>query len=318
MDDIITTSTINPPAVMRDLGSLAESWIRFLDASSSATVATYSRGIRPFIAHVREKGISIEGLSRNDIIAYKDALRAKGLRPSTITLYINCVRLLCQWLVAEGVLVSDVSIHIKGEKVGRGHKRDFLPVEGIRKTLDSIDRSTLHGKRDYALILLAVTDGLRTVEIARADIADLREEAGDTVLYVQGKGRSADKSEFVRVNGKTYQAIRDYLSARKAKDAAEPLFASLARNAECPRLTTRSVSEICKTRMVSAGYDSARLTAHSLRHSACTLALKAGMPIDSVRQFMRHSSINTTLIYSHALEAHENEGAATLENVLFA
>lgn len=72
-------------------------------------------------------------------------------------------------------------------------------------------------------------------------------------------------------------------------------------------MTTRSVSKTAKEAMKAAGYDSERLTAHSTRHTAVTLALLNGESLEKVKQFARHANMNTTLIYAHELEQDKND-----------
>ena len=82
-------------------------------------------------------------------------------------------------------------------------------------------------------------------------------------------------------------------------------------------MTTRSISRICKAAMLHAGYNSKRLTAHSLRHSAITLALMAGLPIQEVSQFARHSNISVTMIYSHDIERLKSKCEIAISNAIF-
>ena len=116
---------------------------------------------------------------------------------------------------------------------------------------------------------------------------------GETVLFIQGKGKTS-KGDFVKISEPVMAAIRGYLALRGEVKDDEPLFASTAHRNAGQRLTTRSISGICKQAMIRAGFNSPRLTAHSLRHSAVTLALLAGVSIQEVSQFARHSSINIT------------------------
>ena len=71
-------------------------------------------------------------------------------------------------------------------------------------------------------------------------------------------------------------------------------------------MTTRSLSRIAKGAMIEAGIDSKRLTAHSLRHTAITTALRAGASLQEVKTMARHADINTTLIYSHNIDREIN------------
>ena len=71
-------------------------------------------------------------------------------------------------------------------------------------------------------------------------------------------------------------------------------------------MTTRSISRIVKDRLVDAGLNSDRLTAHSLRHTAATLNMLHGGTLDETQQMLRHSKIDTTMIYTHHLERVKN------------
>jgi integrase/recombinase XerC len=203
----------------------------------------------------------------------------------------------------------------------RGYKKDYLTADQIKSILAKIDRQTLIGKRDYALLLLALTDGLRTVEISRADVSDLRINGNSEVLYVQGKGR-LEKDEFVKISPEVSEAIREYLMSRDNGNSIEnnegrPLFESYSDRSAGQRITTRCIRWIIKERMRAAGFDSERLTAHSLRHTAITLSLLAGASLQEVQQFARHSSIDTTQIYAHNLDCLDNPCNVKITEVIF-
>ena len=186
----------------------------------------------------------------------------------------------------------------------------------MKKVLSGIDRSSPTGLRDYAILALTITGGLRAIEVSRADIGDLRTLGDDTVLYIQGKGRE-EKAEYVRVSPPVEEAIRDYLKTRKDTDASAPLFSSTSNNSRGGRLSTRTISGICKGSMVEAGYNSERLTAHSLRHTAVTLSLLADKKLEEVQQFARHKNIATTLIYAHALDKAKNSCTDAISGAIF-
>ena len=166
------------------------------------------------------------------------------------------------------------------------------------------------------MLTLMITGGLRTIEVVRADISDLRNIGECTALFVQGKGRE-EKTEYIKISPEVERAIRTYLTKRGSKDESEPLFTSTSNNNAGQRLTTRTVSEIVKGRLKSAGYDSNRLTAHSLRHTAVTLSLLAGKDITEVQQFARHSNIATTMIYNHALDKAKNSCSEAIAKAIF-
>ena len=157
------------------------------------------------------------------------------------------------------------------------------------------------------------TNGLRTVEVSRSDVTDIQKSGDHFILRVLGKGRD-EKSDFVRLSTRTHQAILSYLDGRESG----PIFISTSNNSRGERLSTRSISRIIKDRMKAIGINSPRYSAHSLRHSCCTLNLLAGGSLQESSQLLRHRSLATTQIYSHNLTLLSNPSSQRVEDYLFA
>ena len=302
MNELTTVQQNTAIAERQTVG--AELFNRYIDLldSSPKTVETYTRALRQLFSYFSLNGITQP--TRADILAFRDELKASGHKPTTVQNYITATKIFFSWTEQEG-LYPNVADHLKGAKLDREHKKDYLTSRQVKEVLAGVDRSTEQGLRDYAMLFLMVTGGLRTIEVARADIGDLRTLGDNSVLYVQGKGRE-EKTDYIKLSAPAEQAIRAYLKARGEKDEEAPLFSSTSNNNRGARLTTRSVSGIVKTRLQQAGYDSEKLTAHSLRHTAVTLSLLAGKDITEVQQFARHANIATTMIYNHALDKAKN------------
>ena len=286
-------------------------FLEYLDASPK-TVDTYSKAIRQLLRFLAERGITQP--RREDIIAFRDYLK-EGHKPTTVQNYIIAVRLFFQWLGQEGIY-PDVAQHIKGAKLTKEHKKDYLTSSQVKAVLKKIDRKTPQGRRDYAIFSLMVTGGLRDIEVHRANIEDLRTLGDSTVLYLQGKGRE-ERAEYVKVPPQVEKAIRASLADREDTDGKLPLFISLSNNSFGDRISTRSISGLVKTSLRSAGYDSDRLTAHSLRHTAVTLSLLGGNSLQEVQQFARHANISTTQIYAHNLDRASNKCESTIAKAIF-
>lgn len=286
-------------------------FISYLDASPK-TVQTYSRAIRQFMKFRADKGIA--NPTREDVLAFREELK-EGHKPSTVQNYIIAIRLFFQWTEQEG-LYPNIAQHIKGAKISKEHKKDYLTSSQVKAVLSKIDQSTPQGRRDYAIFALMVTGGLRDIEVHRANIEDLRTLGDSTVLYLQGKGRE-DRAEYVKVPAEVERAIRSSLADREDAEGNKPLFISLSNNSMGQRVSTRSISGIIKRALVNAGYDSERLTAHSLRHTAVTLSLLGGNSLQEVQQFARHSNIATTQIYAHNLDRAKNKCESTIASAIF-
>lgn len=276
-------------------------FILYLDASPK-TIDTYTKAIRQLFNYFSLNGITRP--EREDILAYKEKLKASGHKPTTVQNYITACKIFFRWTSQKGYY-PNVAEHIKGAKLNREHKKDYFTSSQVKDILKSIEKESVQDLRDYAILLLMVTGGLRTIEVIRADVGDLRTLGAFTVLYVQGKGRE-EKTEYVKISAPVEKAIRTYLQARGTTGEADPLFTSLSNNNKGQRLTTRSISKIVKERLKKAGYNNSRLTAHSLRHTAVTLSLLAGKNLAEVQQFARHANITTTMIYNHALDKAKN------------
>ncbi len=284
---------------------------QYIDASPR-TVEAYTKSLKVFATWIQANGIGQP--TRADIIRYRDELKANH-RPATVQAYIMGIRQFFKWTEQEG-LYKNIADNIKGGKLDRDHKKDALTSRQVKEILASIDRSGLQGKRDYAIMALTVTGGLRTIEVQRANIEDIRTAADNTVLYIQGKGRE-EKTEYVKLPVPVEKAIREYLKARGNTTATEPLFASVSDRNGGQRLTTKSISRLIKATFINAGYDSDRLTAHSLRHTAGTLNLLNGGSLEETQQLLRHSNINTTMIYLHHIERANNNSEARIAGAIF-
>lgn len=290
--------------------TLLKRFLEYLDASEK-TVQTYTRALRQFFKFLYENNITQP--QRTDVLAFRDNLKDKGRKPTTIKSYIVAVRLFFQWTNQEG-LYPNIAEKIKGAKLDQAHKKDYLTVDQIKDVLNNIDTSTLTGARDYAIILLMVTGGLRTIEVSRADMDDMRNVGNSPALYIQGKGRE-EKTEYVKLPLQVFKAIGRYREMLEKQ--YDVLFVSTSNNNKGQRLTTRSISGIVKKRLKEAGYTSNRLTAHSLRHTAGTLNLMNGGTLEETQQLLRHSNINTTMIYLHHLERENNQSEKRIADALF-
>lgn len=291
------------------------------------TIAGYKVALKHFFAWIQRN--AIREPRRADIIAYKNALLTERsdktggtLAPGTQARYLRAVKMFFKWAASEG-LYANVADNICAPKIRQDNThRDALREKDVRRILDSLDRNTATGKRDYAMILLSVTGALRIIELQRADISDLKTIAGEPVLFIQGKGRD-EKDEYKKLVPAVVDAIKDYLATRPDAKSGEPLFTSTsnrpgkdATGAPTKRISEPGISRIIKTRFRAAGYDSNRITAHSLRHTGVTMLLKSGATLQEAQHYARHASPNTTGIYAHNLEREKDHSEQRVYDII--
>lgn len=308
----ITTASTVALSAIPSLAELGRRFVAFVETDSKATLNTYKAAIKRLFEYFQRN--DIERPTREDVKEYRDSLK-ENLKPASINLYMTAARLFFRWTAQEG-FYPDIADHIKGAKLEAGHKKDYFTARQIKTVFETASGDTLQELRDYAILRLMATTGLRCIEVTRADIGDIRPAGNDTALYIQGKGRS-EKTEYVKLTANVEAAIRAYLAARNVNDDNAPLFATTSNHSkDNGRLTARSISRIAKGYFVEAGFNSERLTAHSLRHTAATLNLLNGAQLEETRQLLRHHSLNTTLIYQHALERANNQSEQRIDRAI--
>lgn len=254
----------------------------------------YRRRLRQFISWLSQTGrmeaLYAKSLSKKDIVAYKEYM-AQSMEANSVGAYLTAVRRLFAWLQS-GLIYPDVAKDVEGPKKAKGHRREWLSPEQLRGILDEIDRGSIEGLRDYAMINLMARTGLRDIEVSRTLVGDIQQHKGAQVLWVHGKGRDA-KDEFVVLTKEALEPIQEYILIRGARKE-EAIFCSLSDRNYGRALTPRSVSRICKDRMKAIGLDDQKLTAHSLRHSAITLAILGGADLLQAQAMARHLDPKTT------------------------
>lgn len=257
----------------------------------------YNRTLSQFFKWVEETGRQLPNLSRVDILDYKDHLSQEGLSALTIGSYIVAVRKFYEWAEANK-LYPNIAKGIKTPRRVQSFKKQHLSDCKSEELLSYFEQKSL---RDFAIVNLILRTGLRTIEVVRADICDITFKGERRILKIWGKGHS-EKDDFVVLSDKAYLPIANYLATRKGAKAGEPLFVSNSRQNRGERLTTRTISHLCKEGLQAVGMDGKEFTAHSLRHTTAVAILKHGGSITDVQSVLRHSSPVTSQIYTESVK----------------
>jgi len=173
---------------------------------------------------------------------------------------------------------------------------DYLTDLEIDALLAAPDVTTWTGRRDYALLTLAIQTGLRISELLALRGDDVHLNAGAHVAC-HGKGR---KDRITPLTTQTIGVLRGWLSEREG-DPIDPLFCSrrgspLSRDAIERRLAlyTGRAANSCPSLRTK------RVTAHVLRHTAAMRLLHAGIDTSVIALWLGHENVETTQIYLHA------------------
>ena len=278
-------------------------FLRFL--KSPYTQRAYRSALRSFSDYITANP-SGGPMTAADLNEYMKYLLKGGRSARTVNMYLSALKRFFKYLEAGGHYMN-IARTVEGMKVKRQFTKYALTAEQAGELVNHYRtelevRENEKSLRNLAMVHLMLRAGLRLIEVVRANVSDIKEIDGKTVLWVQGKGRD-EKDEFVQLSDVAKDIILTYLEARGAKPS-EPLFIG-AGNRNRGRITTRHISRIVKAGLRAIGIDSEKYTAHSLRHTFAVLLYKAGVPIEDIQKLLRHSDIATTLIYLKSIEDEE-------------
>lgn len=295
MEDIIKVSGVSTPVVHQELSisRAIEAFVAECDIRENSR-NVYRRGLQYFFKWVERTGRTISELTRADIITFKDSLLSTHSNLSVAS-YLVALRRFYEW--CEGnKLYPNIAKGIKSPKRKNAYLKEHLRENQIHQLLQHFEGNP----RDYAIVNLLLRTGLRCVEVVRANIDDITYKGGQRILRVWGKGRD-ERDNFVVLTDKAYAPIKAYLETRGSTTLKEPLFVSTSNRNQNGRLTTRTISKICKEGFRAIGIDAHEYTAHSLRHTTAVMLLKNGSLAD-VQSVLRHASPATSQIYTKSIE----------------
>lgn len=303
------------PAILRDFLAYHET----IQGHSSKTVDEYFLDLRTFFRYIKiEKGIvsratpldeiSIDDVDLNlvksvklaDIYAYLSFLsrdRAKnaknqssgyGLQASTRARKVATIRSFYKYLVNKAKLLDENPIQELDSPRQKQSLPRYLTLDESVQLLESIDGE--NAERDFCIITLFLNCGLRISELVGLNLTDVR---GDR-LRVLGKG---NKERIVFLNVACQNSIEDWLAVRANSGSADPYALFITR--KHTRITKAGVHYMIKQRLLAAGLDSSKYSAHKLRHTAATLMLQNGVDVRTLQEVLGHEHLNTTQIYTH-------------------
>jgi integrase/recombinase XerD len=172
----------------------------------------------------------------------------------------------------------------------------FLTEEQADALVAACDRTTWTGRRDHAMIVLAIQTGLRVSELLSLANQDVIVGTGAHVHCV-GKGRKERRTPVLPL---TVSVLRAWLAERRGAPA-DPLFPTLAGRP----LSRDAIEHRIAHYSTIAGQDcpsikAKRVTAHTLRHTAAMRLLLSGVDVTVIALWLGHEQISTTGIYLHA------------------
>jgi integrase/recombinase XerD len=282
-----------PPGQPSEQDLLLASFGRYLEAGrglAAGTIQGHLGHARRFLDGFTPPG-GLAAVTAADVTA---AMLAESGRVSVsaVQYFISGLRSFLRFCFAEGLAPADLSPAVLSMT---GRRRTTLPP-GISQAdaaalLDSCDRSSATGRRDYAIVVTLLLLGLRGGEVAALTLDDIGWRAGE--ILVPGKGGRADRMPLAADAG---EAIAAYLRDGRPASACRAVFPG-ARAPFSPA-TTRIISSTVRRACRRAGIP--EIGSHRLRHTTACEMVFAGVPLAEAAQVLRHRSLQTTSLYARA------------------
>jgi len=287
---------------------------------SKATRKAYERDIKRFFQYIAAMEVTLELLSwffshsRRDalhlVLSYKTHLQDNGLAGSTINRNMAAIRSLCEYAYMMEIIDWQLP-RLTQERVQAFRDTTGVDVQQVKAMMSVLDRDTVQGKRDYALMRLLWENGLRRGEVANIKLSDI---SWDTQkISIIGKGKGNDKSQ-IDVSQGCLIAIASWLEVRPETNDSS-LFVSLS-NRSRKGLSTTSIYKIIRATAEKAGIDKV-VSPHRIRHSAITAYLDAtDGDIRGASVFARHSSMTMTQRYDDNRKGLQKKATALLASII--
>jgi integrase/recombinase XerD len=273
-------------------------YVRVEKGLSTNTVAAYGRDLRKFEEFAKPRKLTLESVSRDDLVDFLADLYRHKLESRTVARHLVTLRNFFRFGQIMDRITEDPTINLESPKIRRTLP-GYLRLEEIEKLLAQPNDKTAIGLRDKAMLEVLYSSGLRVSELTSLRVMDLDRSVG--CVRCIGKG---DKERIVPVGKKALALVDRYLrEARpqllgKGQAASTPMLFLNRRGGKFSRV---GVWKILSAYGRQAGLRVA-LTPHMLRHSFATHLLERGADLRSVQLMLGHSDISTTQIYTHVVE----------------
>jgi site-specific recombinase XerD len=260
---------------------------------SAPTVSDYSRVVRIFLSERFGKGsVRLKELCQADTNNHLQR-KSKTVCPTTLQHLTAALRSFFTFLHLRGDIQTNLASAVPTVASWRlSTVPRFLTAAEIQQLLDSCDLTTAKGKRDYAILLLAVRLGLRAGELVAMKLDDINWDTAE--LLVRGKGQRNDRLPIPEDVG---NALATYLLRGRPRCLTRHVFVRVyAPHREF--VSSSDISTIVRQAIDRAGLRPACKGAHVLRHSLATSMLEKGASLTEIGEVLRHRCSSSTELYS--------------------
>lgn len=257
------------------------------------TLVHYAHHLRCLETYLSEIGLT--DLGALSVVVTSGFLTdcSRGLQRTGVRDRCGVLRVFLRYLHREGVLARDLSPTVEAAPVYRlAHIPRSITWAEVQRMLETVDRRAIVGRRDYAMLLLLVTYGLRAREVAALTVDDL-DWQHDRLRVPE---RKAGHSTAYPLSPLVGEAIVAYLKAGRPTTTSRRVF--FRTMAPYEPITHSAVSCRAAWYLQKAGIAVPRPGSHTLRHTCVQRLVDAGWPLKHIGDYIGHRSPASTEIYS--------------------
>lgn len=258
-----------------------------------SSMAHYRNNLRQLESYCQEHGVvTFAGISPVVVSAFITTC-ASRLTPVGRSNFCAKLKVFFRYLLREGIVATDVSASIGTPQIYRlAEIPRAISWEEVRRMFEMVDRRSAVGKRDYAILLLLVTYGLRAHEVAEITLDDI-----DWKLErLRVPERKAGHSTAYPLSPLVGDAIVDYLQHGRPETRERRLF--FRQSAPYRALKSHSVAHRATVYLRKAGIEASRAGAHTLRHTCVTRLVDAELDLKTIGDYVGHGQPSSTQIYT--------------------
>ncbi|MEN9517531.1 MAG: hypothetical protein RLZZ381_119 [Cyanobacteriota bacterium] len=314
--------------------SIEQVFVEFLEmevgdgAASADTIKSYLSQSKMYFAWCKDNMVSLLKADKHDIKLYRQYLLDENYKVGTIANKLSIVYSFYKAAIAKGLIATNPAAGFKApsERVDPASNISYLELDELELLLGKIESQLNQAKtnkkrlpllRDRALVGIMSLEGCRTVELHNLKLEQILHQGQRTGLKVFAKraSRIVPLTDTLTEQLEEYLVMRRTVLRRKVKPE-DYVFVSVSNNSKGRQLSRRSIRAIVDRYLVATGlkYKEGRtLSAHSLRHTAGTQALRAGADLRQVQDLLGHADPRTTSIYAHVGDRWDNNPAAAVE-----
>ncbi len=249
--------------------------------------------LKQFLCYLDGRRILLPDITASDVSDYMTTLY--HYKRATIHIISSVLRDFFRYLHTSGILENNLAGDVPRPKiyVEESFPETWTPEE-IRQLLSAINRRTAIGKRDYAMILLAVLLGMRAGDICALKFKEI-DWRKKVIIYTQQKSGKINTLPLLPPIG---EAIIDYLKNGRLDSDCDNVFIRHV-HPYGVIASSSTLSEAIKRYMRQAGLTiKSRKVAHSMRHTVASTLLRNGVPLMTISNIMGHDTPKTTIAYT--------------------